>query len=178
MKKFVIARVLFLIIISSWANQSAASSSIPLFQITSRAFAIPVGYVANVNPDCTFASNPITVGWVGDTSKLGWKVRNGMGFVMGVNVDKKSKTPQKVSFQVKEMASKNVDWPISVQLSIQNNQCVAQALATKVGMTIQNINVVSSSGYLPTEIVVNGLEDGAAVQRQVNFGATEMASIQ
>jgi hypothetical protein len=119
------------------------------------------------------------VGWVGDTSKLKWTVRNGLGLVMGVNVDKKSRTAQKISFQVKEMASKNVDWPITVQLSIQNNQCVAQAMATKVGMTIQSIDVVSSRGYLPTEIVVNGLEDGAAVQRQVNFNsAAEMASIQ
>lgn len=179
MKKFVIARVLFLTVISSWANQSAANSSIALFQITSAAFAIPVGYIANINSDCTFASNPITVGWVGDKSKVNWIVRKGMGSVMGVNVDKKSMTSQRVSFQVKEMASNRVDWPITVQLSVQNNQCVAQATATKVGVAIQSINVVSLRGYLPTEIVVDGVVDGAVVQRQVNFGSgEELASIQ
>jgi len=177
MKKFVIARILFLSLISSWSNQSAAASSIALFQIDSQAFAIPVGYAANINSDCTFDSGkPITVGWIGDTSKVSFLVRMGMGSVMGVNIS--SKSPQQVVFQVKEVAKNNVNWPLTVQLAVENGQCVAKTLTPDEDQEIQTINVDALDGYMPTEITVEGPINGAVTQRQINLLPEEMASNQ
>jgi len=177
MKKFVIARILFLGLISSWANQSAGSSSLALFQIQSKAFPIPVGYVANVNSNCTFNSgNPISVGWVGDTAKLSWKLRLGMGSVMGVNIN--SKDSQQVIFQVKAMVKNNVPWPLTVQIAVQEGQCVAKTLTPGEGEEILAINIIALKGYLPTQIVVDGLLNGESVQTPISFDPTEMASNQ
>lgn len=175
MKKFIFARVLLLSVISSWANQSAASSAIDLFQINSGAFPLPVIYRASVNSNCTFASKPITVSWVGNTSKLPVKDKLFMGSYMGTSIS--SQSSQMVVFQVKAMANNKVSWPLTVQLSSQGGKCTAQAVSPDGGEVVQKINVLAMSGSLPTQVVIEGLIGGQAVQRDLNF-QTLMASNQ
>jgi len=113
MKKFFITRFLFLSLVTTWGVQSAASSSVDLFQVDSNAFPLPIVYKANINSNCTFASKPISVSWIGDTSRLSLKVWIGMGSVMGVSVLSQCqiKNATTVVFQIKTMAKNKVSWP-------------------------------------------------------------------
>jgi len=172
MKKFIIARALFLGIISSWGTQSAAGA-IGLFQITmDSTFPAPVIYSANVNSDCTFnKSKPIAVSW--GQGKVSLMQKLGLGGIMGPQISYQDS--QKVVFDVKTMIQNKISWSLTAIVGTQNGQCAAQVLAPDNGQAIQNINVLALSGYTPTEVMV---DPGSANQRDVcfsNCGDTQVA---